>query len=75
MTKTLKELFKRATRWPQEVQDEAFETLRSIEKGHSGGYRLTAEDKEALRRSAEDVRRGRFASHKKVAAFFKRTRA
>ena len=75
MTKELKSLLERAARWPQEVQEEAIETLRSIEAGHVGSYALTAEDREALARSAEDVKHGRFASSRKVATFFKRARA
>lgn len=75
MTKALKELFERATHWPREIQDEAAETLHSIERGHIGGYTLTVEDRKALARSAEDVRKGRFASPRKVSAFFKKSRS
>jgi len=75
MTKALKELFERAQEWPAQVQEAAAETLRAIEKGHIGTYELTNDDKEALRRSAEDVRKGRFASEKELKAFFKRGRA
>ncbi len=72
MTKALKELLARVEKWPEAVQETAVETLRVIEKGHIGGYRLTEEDLAALERSAEDVRHGRFASPKKIKAFFKR---
>ena len=75
MTKALKELLGRATRWPREVQEEAVDTLRSIERGYVGSYTLTAEDKKALARSAEDARKGRFASSRKVSAFFKKSRS
>lgn len=75
MTKALTELLERATRWPREIQDEAVETLRFIERGHVGSYTLTVEDRKALARSAEDVRKGRFASPRKVSAFFKRSRS
>jgi len=75
MTKELKLLLERAAQWPRGVQKEAVETLRSIEAGHVGSYVLTPEDREALARSAEDVRQRRFASARKVAAFFKRARA
>ena len=75
MTEELKSLLERAARWPQKVQDEAVETLRSIEAGHAGTYVLTPEDREALERSADDVKQGRFVSPKKVGAFFKRAGA
>ena len=72
MTKALKEILERAKKWPEEVQEAAAETLRVIERGHIGTYKLTKEDMEALARSAEDVRRKRFASPRKIKAFFKR---
>lgn len=75
MTKELKSLLERAARWPREVQDEAADGLRAIEAGYRGAYEFTAEDKAALERSAKDVHRKKFASSKKVAAFFKRVRA
>jgi len=75
MTQALKELLGRAKRWPREVQEEAVATLRSIERGHVGSYTLTVEDKKALARSAEDVRKGRFASSRAVSAFFKKSRS
>ena len=75
MTKELKELMERASKWPEEMQEAAAETLRMIEENHSKPYRLTAEDRAALRRSAEDVRKGRFASGKEVKVFLRRARA
>ena len=75
MTKALKELFARAETWPQEVQDAAIESLRIIEDVHTGKYQLTKEDLEALERSADDVRHKRFASPKKMKAFFRRASA
>ena len=70
MSKKLKELVERAETWPEEVQDEALETLLSIEQGHVGEYVLTADDKAALARSATDVRLGKFAAESQVAEFF-----
>jgi hypothetical protein len=74
MSPKLKEIMQRAETWPEEVQEEAAETLLSIERGHVGGYILTAEDRAALARSAEDVQKGRFASEEQVANFFDRNR-
>ena len=75
MTTKLKEILKRVGKWPAEAQEEAAETLRAIEQQHVSGYVLTAADKVALARSAEDVRRKRFVSSKKINALFKRYRA
>ena len=74
MTKKLKEIFERAEAWPKEVQDEALKTLLSIERGYVGDYELTAEDRVALARSAEDVRLGRLIPDEQVAEFFERNR-
>jgi hypothetical protein len=74
MIKKLKELFERAEGWPEQVQNEAVEALLSIEQGHIGEYELTAEDRAALERSAEDVRVGRFATDAEVAELFARGR-
>ena len=75
MTTQLKEILKRVGKWPAEAQEEAAETLKAIEQQHVSGYALTAEDRVALQRSAEDVRHKRFVSAKKVNALFKRYRA
>jgi len=48
--------------------------LLSIERGHVGEYELTAEDRAALARSAEDVEAGRFVPDAQVADFFERNR-
>ena len=72
MTTKLKEILKRVGKWPAEAQEEAVETLRAIEQEHIGQYILTTEDRAALARSAEDVRRKRFVSRRKINALFKR---
>ena len=74
MTNMLKELFARAETWPKPVHDEAAEILLAIEQGHIGNYELTAEDRAALARSADDVKAGRFAADAEVAEFFDRNR-
>ena len=75
MTKMLKDLLERAAHWPQEVQDEAADSLQAIEQAYQGSYVLTAEDEKALEKSAEDVRERRFVSPKKLRTFFKTGRA
>ncbi|QAU49679.1 hypothetical protein XH91_32810 [Bradyrhizobium guangzhouense] len=74
MSNKLRELLERAETWPEEVQEEAAETLLSIEQSFTDGYVLTAEDREALARSAEDVRQGRFVRDSAVSEFFDRYR-
>ena len=48
--------------------------MLSIERGQVGEYELTAEDRAALARSAEDVEAGRFVPDAQVADFFERNR-
>jgi hypothetical protein len=62
MTTRLKEIMKRAETWPEADQDEAVELLLALEEERANAPPLTEEDREALERSAEDVRQGRFAS-------------
>ena len=75
MTQTLKKLLQRVEEWPPEIQEEAADTLRAIEKAHRGLYELTVDDKKALARSAKDVHLRRFVSAKKLRNFFKTGRA
>jgi hypothetical protein len=74
MKKKLKEIFERAQTWPDEIQDEAADILLSIERGQVGDFQLSAEDRAALARSAEDIRQGRFVPNAEVAEFFERNR-
>lgn len=75
MTKALKHWLERAADWPRELREEATDALRAIDAAHRGTYKLTEEDRAALRRSAEDVRLKRFVSKKKLRAFFRTGRA
>jgi hypothetical protein len=70
----LKELMERAKSWPEPVQDVAVATLEAIEEELLGRHPLTREDIEALEKSAEDVRLGRFASEERVKGVFGRHR-
>lgn len=75
MTKALKEIVELVKEWPPEVQEEAAHALHAIDNAYRGLYVLTAEDKIALEKSAEDVRLRRFVSEKKLRKFFKTGRA
>jgi len=74
MTKRLEELLKRAKRWPEDAQEEAVASFEAIEQELVSPYRFTADDREALERSADDVRQGRFASGEEVQEVFGRYR-
>jgi hypothetical protein len=73
-TKALEPLMKRAASWPEEAQAELVQSMIEIEKKHLGVYHLDADERAALERSAEDIRKGKFATDEEVAAVFDRYR-
>jgi hypothetical protein len=70
----LQEILKRAETWPEETQEEAAELLLALEEEKAGLAPLSAADMEALARSEEDVREGRFATEEEVREVFNRHR-
>jgi len=57
---------------PDYAQTEFVEILLDMRAQQFGIYHLDDDEREALSRSAEDVRQGRFASDTEVAATFNR---
>jgi hypothetical protein len=74
MNTKLREVLQRAERWPLAAQEAALDFLLEMEAELSQPPILTDEDREALARSAEDVRLGRFASEEEVREVFSRHR-
>ena len=58
--------------WSPEAQEEAFASLQTIEEEFMGSHELSSEDFEALERSPEDVRHGRFATDEDIKRVFGR---
>jgi predicted transcriptional regulator len=75
MNAKLKDLIDRIETWPPAAQEEAVQSLLAIEQEIAEPYELTDEDRAAIDRSLEDMRRGRFASDERVAAVFRRARS
>jgi hypothetical protein len=74
MTKEqIKVVLDRVLTWSPEAQEEAVASLQTIEEEFMGSHELSAEDREALERSAEDVRHGRFATEEDVKRVFDRS--
>jgi hypothetical protein len=78
----VKAVLGRVLTWPAEAQREAVSTLRAIEEEWESGDAIPGEletideaDREALERSADDVRNGRFATDDKVRQVFHRYRS
>jgi hypothetical protein len=59
---------------PDYAQAELVEVLLDMRAQQSGIYHIDDDEREALARSAEDVRHGRFASDAEVEATFDRYR-
>jgi predicted transcriptional regulator len=74
MSKKLREIVERAETWPEEAQEEAIATLQAIEAEFTEPYELTEDDRKAIDRGLEDVRRGRIASDEEVNRLFARYR-
>jgi hypothetical protein len=75
MTKDqVKAVLDRVLTWPAKAQEEAVASLQTIEEEFMGSHELSSSDVEALARSAEDVRVGRFATEEQVKKTFDRFR-
>ena len=74
MRKTLETLMDRAAHWPEDAQAELVESMIAIEERHSGVYRLSDEERAAVRRGLAEFRAGEVATDEEVAAVFARHR-
>jgi hypothetical protein len=69
---SVKELLARIESWPKDAQDELARSMTEIQSRYSKIYRVDQDEREALRRSADDVRNDRFASDADVEDTFSR---
>jgi hypothetical protein len=67
-------LIEQVVELPDYAQAELVESLLDMRAQHLGIYHLDDDEREALARSAEDVRLGRFASEAEVERTFARYR-
>ena len=72
--KTLEALLERAASWPDEAQADLVRFMIDTEAKHFGVYRLTDEERAAIRKGLDDARHGRFASDEEIAELFNRYR-
>jgi len=71
-TKDLKKILERVPTWPKDAQDELVRSIAEIETRYTKVYHLNDDERAALKRSADDVRHGRFASDDEVDEVFDR---
>jgi hypothetical protein len=65
-------LIQEAAELPDEAQAELVESLVEMRSQHLGIYHFNDEERQALARSAEDIRLGRFASDQEVDEMYAR---
>jgi hypothetical protein len=74
VNKKLETLLERIEAWPDDAQAELVDSILAIESKHLVVYRLTDDERAAVRRGLEEMRAGKFASDEEVAAVFDRYR-
>ena len=72
MNKRLESLMERISALPEDAQNELLDHLAIIEARQSGVYRLSDEERAAVKQGLEAAQRGEFVSDEDMAAFFKR---
>ena len=75
MNKMVETLLERIADWPEEAQAELVQSIVDIETKHLGVYKLDPDERAAIERGLEEMRQGKFASDKEVAAVFDRYRS
>jgi predicted transcriptional regulator len=63
-------LLERVQSWPIEDQEELAEVAREIEARRTGVYRLSDQERAAVRAGLEEARRGDFASDEELEEFY-----
>jgi predicted transcriptional regulator len=72
MNKLAEEILGRIDAWPKEAQAELVQSLIAIEVKHFGTYRLSDEERAAVREGLAQAERGEFVPDEVMAEFFKR---
>jgi hypothetical protein len=74
MNTDTKQLLERVASWPQEDQDELAEVAAEIEARRAGIYRLSDDERAAVRQGMEAARRGNFVPDADMEAYYNRHR-
>ncbi len=75
MNKIVETILDRIADWPEEAQAELMQSMVDIETRHFGVYRLSDEERAAVREGFAQAERGEFVPDDVVAAYFKKHRA
>jgi predicted transcriptional regulator len=71
MSPGTEKLVERVKSWPEEDQEELAEFAREIESRRSGIYRLSDQERTAVRAGMDAARRGDFASDEEMNEFYR----
>jgi len=74
MTPKRQNLLERVAALPEELLGEVEESMDEIVRWHEGVFRLTDEERAAVRKGMEAARRGAFVPDEEMAAFYRRHR-
>jgi predicted transcriptional regulator len=72
MTAKLQNLFERIAALPDELLGEIEQSIDEIERWRGDVFRLTDEERAAVRKGMEAARRGEFVTDEELAAFYRR---
>ena len=67
-------LLERVAALPEELLGEVEETVDEIVRWHEDVYRLSDDERAAVRKGMDAARRGEFASHEELEAIYRRHR-
>ena len=72
MNTKLQDLFERIAALPDDLLGEVEESIDEIERWRGGVFRLTQEERAAVRGGMEAARRGEFVTDEELAEFYRR---
>ena len=75
MSRQTKTLLEQVQSWPEEDQEELADLAREIEARRTGVYRLSDDERAAVREGLDAARRGDFAPDNEVEEFYNRRRS
>ena len=71
MSPNAKEILRHVEAWPEEDQEELADVAREIESRRTGVYRLSDEERTAVRAGMDAARRGDFAADEEIEALYR----
>lgn len=75
MNKIVESIIDRIADWPEEAQAELMQAMNAIEAKHLGVYRLSDDERAAVREGLAQAGRSEFVPDDVVAAYFDKHRA